>query len=87
MHEKRIGKVFLAIVCGLLLLNLGVMLSQTTHAIPRTQYRAVTIRGNMIENRDVVEQTLNQQSTEGWVYVGEASGVLIFKSSIHPSPW
>lgn len=77
MHEKRIWKIFLAIVVGLLLLNLGVMLSPATHAIPRTQYKVVSIRE--IVNPNVVEQTLNQQSAEGWAYVGDASGLLIFK--------
>lgn len=79
MHEKRTWKVFLAIGVGLLLLNLGAMLSPATHAIQRSQYKVVSVHVNKMDNPNVVEQTLNQQSAEGWVYVGEASGVLIFR--------
>jgi hypothetical protein len=79
MHEKRIRNIFLAIVAGLLLLNLGVMLSPATHAIPKTQYKVVALQVNKFDNPNVVELALNQQSAEGWVYVGEAGGVLIFK--------
>ena len=79
MNEKRILNIVLAVIAGLLLLNLGAMFSPVAHAIPKTQYKVVSIRVNKIENPDVVESALNQQSAEGWTYVGEASGVLIFK--------
>ena len=48
-------------------------------APPPTQYKAVAPRGPFSLNPDVVEQTLNQQSAQGWEYVNEAQGVLIFK--------
>jgi hypothetical protein len=79
MNEKRMLNIVLAVIAGLLLLNLGVMLSPVAHALPKTQYKVVSIRANKIENPNIVELALNQQSAEGWSYVGEASGVLIFK--------
>ena len=76
MHEKRIRNILLGLVAGLLLLNLAVMFSPATHAIPKTQYKVVDVRGR---SADVVQQALNQESAEGWLYVGEGSGLLIFK--------
>ncbi|HEU4836583.1 MAG TPA: hypothetical protein VFS90_19280 [Pyrinomonadaceae bacterium] len=80
MNEKRILNVVLAVIAGLLLVNLGVMLSPAAHAIPTTQYRTITLRVYPSQDTAVVlQQALNQQSAGGWAYVGEVSGVLIFK--------
>jgi len=56
---------------------LGVMLSPVAHAIPKTQYKVVSLRGNSQDG--ALEATLNQMSAEGWTYVGEVRGPLIFK--------
>jgi hypothetical protein len=79
MNEKRILNIVLAVIAGLLLLNLGVMLSPVAHANPKTQYRAISLRVNKSDNPAVVQQVLNQQSAEGWAYVNTSDGVLIFK--------
>ena len=79
MNEKRILNIVLAVIAGLLLLNLGVMFSPTAHAIPTTQYRAISLPVNKSDNPYVVQQVLNQQSAEGWAYVNTSDGVLIFK--------
>jgi hypothetical protein len=80
MNEKRIVNVILVVIAGLLLVNLGVMLSPAARAIPTTQYKAITL--HVYPNQDtavVLQQVLNQQSAGGWAYVDEVSGVLIFK--------
>jgi preprotein translocase subunit SecF len=51
---------------------------RTVEAAP-TQYKVISLNVNKSDNPGVVQQVLNQQSAEGWAYVGEASGVLIFK--------
>lgn len=79
MYEKRIRNILLGIVATLLLLNLGVTLFPVAHAVPRPQYKVISLRVNRSDNPGIVEATLNQQSAEGWTYVGEAGGPLIFK--------
>jgi hypothetical protein len=79
MNEKRIRNILLAVIAGLLLLNLGLMLSPAAHAVPKTQYKAIWPRVNPSDNPNAIQQTLNQQSAEGWEYVGEDGQVLIFK--------
>lgn len=80
MHEKRIRNILLAIVAGLLLLNLGVMLSPAAHAIPKTQYKAIDIppTNGRIEAISV-QRILDQQNTQGWEYAGSSGVTLIFK--------
>lgn len=79
MHKKRIRNIVLAIIAGLMLFTLGFMISPATHAIPTTQYKVISLNVNLHDNPSVVQQVLNQQSAEGWTYVGDASGTLIFK--------
>jgi hypothetical protein len=82
MYDKRIRNTVLAVIAALLLLNIGVMLSaQPASRTPasRTQYRVVVLRVNNTSNPEVLQAELNQQSAEGWQYVGDASGALIFK--------
>ena len=79
MHEKRIRNTLLTIVATLLLLNLGVMLYPAVHAIPKTQYKAVNVSLNFEDSSRFVQQALDQQSAQGWEYVGDAGRVLIFK--------
>ena len=77
MKEKRILNVLLAIVAGLLLLNLGCMLSPGTRAVSNIQYK--TIRIAHPDGTNELQLGLNQQGTEGWEYVGEYREQLIFK--------
>ena len=78
MHEKRIRNILLAIVATLLLVNLGDMLSPAAHAIPKIQYKAVEL-GRSEYDANAVQQALDQQSAQGWVYVDDHGGILIFK--------
>lgn len=79
MNQKRILNILLSIVAVLLFVNLGVTHFPVAHAIPTTQYKVISLRVDMPIHPDKVELALNQQSADGWVYVGEAQGVLIFK--------
>ena len=79
MTQKRIPSIFLAIVAALLLLNLGVMLSCSTKATTKTQYKVVLVRVNKMDNPNAVQVALDQQSADGWEYVDTSDGVLIFK--------
>ena len=81
MHEKRTQNILLAIAAMLLLLNLGARLSPAVQATPpRTQYKAVQVYLGMGQSTNLIQQALDQQSAQGWEYVGEAgSYTLIFK--------
>jgi hypothetical protein len=84
MNEKRIRNIVLAVIAGLLLLNLGIMLSPAVHAVPKTQYIVVRVGlskcGPSDCFRQELQRTLDQQSAQGWVYVdGGNSDLLIFK--------
>lgn len=74
----RIRNTLLAIVAVLLLLNLGVSFYSTARAVPKTQYKAVQV---VFTGQDGirVQSVLDHQSSNGWEFVGYASGVLIFK--------
>lgn len=74
----RIKNTLLAIIAALLLLNLGVNLSSTVHALPRTQYKAVEVK-QIGSAQASIQQTLDQESAQGWNYVGDLAGCLIFK--------
>ncbi|HXL79862.1 MAG TPA: hypothetical protein VN951_03215 [Pyrinomonadaceae bacterium] len=78
MNEKRILNFLFAIVAALLLVNLGVMLSPAAHAIPTTQYKAVEGPRYGYDTKGM-QQILDQQSAQGWQYVNDCTGVLIFK--------
>jgi hypothetical protein len=78
MHEKRIQNILLAIVSTLLLINLGVMLAPAVHAIPKTQYKAISIKFYAEDPRPI-QQALDSQSAQGWEYVDYADGVFVFK--------
>ena len=77
MNEKRIRNVVLAIVAGLLLLNLGCMLSPGAHAVSKIQYK--TVRIAYADSTNSLELGLNAQGADGWEYVGEYREQLIFK--------
>ena len=77
MHENRIRNILLVIVAVLLLVNLGVRLSPAVHAIPAIQYKAVMV--DLCCASSHAQQVLDQQSAQGWVFVGAAGTVLIFK--------
>ena len=78
MNKKRIYNMVLAIVAGLLLLNLGCMLFPGTHAVSTIQYKVMQLGS---PNAQQIELTLNQQGAEGWVYVDQIAGgsYIIFK--------
>lgn len=78
MTQKRIWNILLATVATLLLINLGVMLSPVVHAIPVTQYRAVTGPQGGYDATGV-QRVLDQQTVQGWQYIGDYTGVMIFK--------
>ena len=71
----------LTVVALLLLFNLGVMFSPPVHAIGKTQYKAVALgpSKNAQELGLIVQQGLDQQSAQGWEYVGNIGSTLIFK--------
>jgi hypothetical protein len=79
MNERRTRNILLAIVATLLLVNLGVRLSPAAHAVPKIQYKAVELRGSGYD-ANAVQQALDQQSAQGWEYVGDhGASFLIFK--------
>jgi len=66
------------VVAALLLLNLGVNLSPTAHAVPKKQYKAVNAKMSALYDANGVQRALDQQSAEGWEYVGSVGLVLVF---------
>ncbi len=84
MNEKRIRNMVLAIVAGLLLLNLGCMLFPGTHAVSTIQYNVIKIElhqpNGALTDASAIQRTLNQQGAQGWEYVGDLGATfLIFK--------
>jgi len=85
MHQNRIRNVLLAAVAALLFFSLGVLLSPPVHALGKTQYKAVGVvteiehRAGVPGDASHVQRVLDQQSAEGWEYVGSTDMVLIFK--------
>ena len=55
MNDKRILNIVLAVIAGLLLVNLGAMFASAAHAIPATQYRAIALRVNPLDNPTTVQ--------------------------------
>jgi hypothetical protein len=78
MQQNRTRNALLSVVAALLLFNLGVMLSRPVHALGKTQYKDVLGMENVYDAVGA-QRVLDQQSAEGWEYVGAANLVLIFK--------
>lgn len=74
----RIRNALLGVCAVLLFLNLWFNFFSTAQAVPR-KYKAVDPQVSGLYDAANVQRTLDQQSVEGWEYVGTAGVVLIFK--------
>ena len=63
-------------VCWFGLFTLGAMPSPPAHALGKTQYKALELE---IAGARNVQKILDQESAQGWEYVGMILNTLVFK--------